>query len=102
VLTNTTGSQASPEERGRGYRIERGGKLEQHVGKQVRVTGWVDSENDRALMQGDRNSGRRATSGQTGASEQGRESASDRTDFNDLPDLHIDHIEQVSDNCSSR
>src|SRR5688572_13853640 len=38
VLTNTTGSQGSPEQRAQGYRIERGGDLEQHVGKQVRVT----------------------------------------------------------------
>ena len=94
VLTNTTGSQGSPEQRAQGYRIERGGDLEQHVGKQVRVTGWIDSH-DKASTQGSRMANETATSGQAG------QRTSERTEFNDLPELHVENIERVSENCAS-
>lgn len=94
VVTNLTGSQGSPEERAKGYRVEQGGDLEQHVGKQVRVTGWIEADKT-ASMQGDQ------ASRPTGTSGQYEQRSSDRTDFNDLPELHVDHIERVSDNCTN-
>ena len=100
VLTNTTGSEASPEQRARGYRIERGGDLEQYIGKQVRVSGWTDSRQT-ASLQGDRTSGGTATSGETAASGHGGEPRSERMDFNDLPELHVDRVDRVSDNCGN-
>ena len=92
VLTNTTGSQGSPEQRAQGYRIERGGDLEQHVGKQVRVTGWVDTD-DAASMH-DRTSSQTPTAGQGGQQ-------TERMEFNDLPELHVENIERVNENCAS-
>ena len=94
VLTNTTGSQGSPEQRAQGYRIERGGDLEQHVGKQVRVTGWVDSD-DKASMHGNRAPDQTPTSGQAG------QRTAERMEFNDLPELHVENIERVSENCAN-
>jgi len=85
VLTNMT--EGTPEQRARGYRIERGGDTDKHVGKQVKVTGWVDAA-DTASMQGNR----------TSSAPQGQ---GDRVDFNDYPELHVQSIEHVGDNCGN-
>jgi hypothetical protein len=90
MLTNMT--EGTPEQRAQGYRIERGRDTDQHVGKQVRVTGWVDSGH-KASMQGSGTS-----HGATSSSAQGQGS---RTEFNDYPELHVQTIERVSENCSN-
>lgn len=82
VLTNTTASN-DPAQRAMGYRIERGGDLEQHIGNEVKVTGWIDA--------------RENTSGTSGQARDG----GDRTSFNDLPELHVEAIQRVSENCAS-
>ena len=87
VLTNI--NEGSPEQRARGYRIERGGDIEEHVGKQVKVTGWIEPS-DMASAQPDQTS--RQTSGTTGKTS---------TDFGDLPELHVDAIERVSETCGN-
>jgi hypothetical protein len=75
VLTNVT--EGTPEQRARGYRIERGGDIDQHVGKQVKVTGWVESDRTDARPHGN------------------------DVDFDDYPELHVQSIERISDNCGN-
>lgn len=87
VLTNVM--EGTPEQRARGYRIERGGDIDQHVGKQVKVTGWVESGNNSASMQSNR---------ETSSSSQGQ---GGRVEFNDYPELHVQSMEHVSDNCGN-
>ena len=85
VLTNITGAGSSPEQRAQGYRIERGGDIDRHIGKQVRVTGWTEGASSRPAE----------TAGRTG------HDAGDRMDFNDLPELHVENIESVGENCGN-
>jgi hypothetical protein len=96
VLTNVT--EGRPEQRAQGYRIERGRETEQHVGKQVRVTGWVESDD---TMQRNRTN----SETQTGTNQHGTSSAAqdrgDRVGFNDYPELHVQSIERVGDNCGN-
>jgi hypothetical protein len=91
-----------------GYRIERGGDIEQHVGKQVRITGWTDddetstmSSNRPAHDQQAGTSGQANASRQTTASERTGRDAGDAIDYDDYPELHVENIEKVSDNCGN-
>jgi hypothetical protein len=88
VLTNVT--EGTPEQRARGYRIERGGDIDQHVGKQVKVTGWVDSDRTVSMQ------GNKGMDSQPDARSHGND-----VDFNDYPELHVQSIERVSDNCGN-
>jgi hypothetical protein len=80
VLTNLRGSEGSPEQRAQGYRIESGDNIKQHVGKQVKVTGWIDSQHS--------------------GSSQGHESSSQMS-YSDLQQLHVENVEPVSNNCGN-
>jgi hypothetical protein len=88
VLTNVT--EGTPEQRARGYRVERGRDTDQHVGKQVKVTGWIESTDTASMQPNGTNSGSSAAQGQD-----------KHVGFNDFPELHVQSIERVSDNCGS-
>jgi hypothetical protein len=97
VLTNLRGSEGSPEQRARGYRIESGDKVKQHVGKQVRVTGWVDSQ-DTGSSQGQAG---QSQSGQSQSSSSSQNGSSSQMSYTDLQQLHVENVEPVSNNCGN-
>jgi hypothetical protein len=66
----------------RAYRVEQRGDLEQHVGKRVTISGWVDSP-----AAADGMVAKRAANGEL--------------DFNDLPELHVDTVTPLSDACGA-
>ena len=66
----------------RSYRIEQHADLERYVGKRVTISGWVDSPSAADGMIATR----------TAAGELG---------FNDLPELHVDTVTQLSDACGA-
>jgi len=94
VLTNLTESGSSPEQRAKGYRIEQGGEIDGHVGKQVRITGWTEP-NDTAATSGT------ASAGQTGSAGPAANRAKDEVSFKDFPELHVENIENVGQNCGT-
>jgi hypothetical protein len=67
--------------RAQGYRIERG-----------RDTGWVESGHTASTQ------GSGTNSGTTSSSAQGQ---GGRTEFSDYPELHVQSIERVGENCSN-
>ena len=97
VLSNVSRATQDSGHQVLGYRIEEGNDLEQHVGKQVKIRGWLDARHS-AQAQTD-TSDRRPTSGQAGTSAQAM-SARD-VDYDDLTELHVESIEKVSDTCGN-
>ena len=67
----------------RSYRIEQRGEYEQYVGKQVAVSGRVDAD---------------AASGGMPAGK----AASGDVEFNDLPELHVESVSVISENCGNK
>jgi hypothetical protein len=110
VLTNVTGSQGSPEERAQGYRIE-GGDVKEQLGKQVRVTGWIDpqrsqsSQNQSSSLNQNGSSSPTGTSGHAGTSSQNgsatQNGSSSQMSYDDFQQLHVENVEPVSNNCGN-
>ena len=82
VLSNIGDAPGGDPAATRSYRIEQRGEFEQYVGKQVTVAGRVDAQ--------------RATRGMAAG-----EAASGDVDFNDLPELHVESVTVVSENCGT-
>jgi len=101
VLTNLTGAQSSPSQRAQGYRIEGGDKIDQHIGKQVKVTGWVDSDQSRSTDTTSSTNQRDTTSSNNQRSATGTQASTEKMSYKDLPQLHVENVEHVSDNCGN-
>ena len=106
VLSNIGDAQGVAPSETRAYRIEQSGDYEQYVGKKVRVSGWVDSdEANRAArsttLQGTPGSATQGTSGTAQGMPAGRATSGDELDFNDLPELHIETISAVGEACGA-
>lgn len=80
VLSNVGDAPGVDPAATRSYRIEQRGDFEQHVGKRVTITGWVDSPE--------------AVGGVAAKKNEAGE-----LDFHDVPELHVESVVQVSDNC---
>jgi hypothetical protein len=82
VLSNVGDAAGASPGSTRAYRIEQRGEYEQYVGKQVTVSGRVDSD------------------AATGGMPAGKAASGD-VDFNDLPELHVESVSVVSENCGN-
>lgn len=82
VLSNIGDAPGGDPASTRSYRIEQRGDFEQYVGKQVTVAGRVDAD--------------RAARGMPAG-----KAATGDVDFNDLPELHVESVTVVSENCGN-
>lgn len=82
VLSNIGDAPGGDPAATRSYRIEQRGEFEQYVGKQVTVAGRVEGQQATRGMAADK-------------------AASGDVDFNDLPELHVDSVTIVSENCGT-
>ena len=82
VLSNVGDAAGVDPAATRSYRVEQHGDLEQHVGKRVTISGWVDSPAAAEGMAAKR-------------------TATGELDFNDLPELHVGTVTQLTDACGA-
>jgi hypothetical protein len=83
VLSNVGDAPGASPSETRSYRIEQSGDFEQHVGKKVTITGWVDAD-------------AKAAEGMPAG-----QAKSGDVDFNDLPELHVENISGGGEACGS-